>query len=85
MAMSELMKDSHDKYVERVRNRVWYQRYMTIAKQLKDTGCKDPVSVLKAIDRMINIAHGYGYHRLAVSAYESIEQVCLDMGWVWTD
>ena len=67
------------------RNRVWYERYKDIAEALKAGECKNPVEVLKAIDRMINTSHGYGYHRLAVSAYESLEQVCLDMGWVWKD
>lgn len=72
-----------EKIIRLRRNRVWYQRYMDIATKLKDGNCQNPVEVLQAIDNMINSSHGYGYSHLATSAYESLQQVVVDMGWTW--
>ena len=81
--MSELMKESHDKYRDRIRTRVWYVRYKHIANLLKEGNCENPVVVLQNIDMMMNNAHGYGYDRIACSALESLTLVVEDMGWVW--
>lgn len=72
-----------EKNIRLRRSRVWYQRYMEIAKTLKEGNCENPVKVLKAIHDMINSSHGYGYSHLATSAYESLQQVVVDMGWEW--
>ncbi len=69
---------------EKIRHRVWYERYKAIADLLKEGKCENPVEVLHNIDMMVNDAHGYGYDRIACSALESLKQVVEDMGWVWS-
>ena len=83
--MSELMKDSLETYKNKIRNRVWYWRFMELAILLEKEKCKNPVKVLKEFDALINRIRGYHYKHVAISAYESLEQVCLDMGWKLND
>ena len=82
--MSELMKDSLLKHKEHIRTLVWYKRYRELAETLKDSKIKNPVKALKAVHNMIDNSHGYGYHHISVSAYDSLKQVVEDMGWVWS-
>lgn len=83
MALPSKKKSLKEK--DKIRSRVWYERYKAIADTLKEGKCENPVKVLKSIDLLINEAHGYGYDRIACSAYESLKQVVEDMGWKWID
>lgn len=72
-----------EKNAARARATVWYGRYKALADELKEGKSQNPVQVLKSIDAMINDAQGYGYDRIAMSAYQSLKQVVEDMGWKW--
>jgi hypothetical protein len=85
MAMSECMKLTYTKYIERMRQRVWYKRYRGIAELLKLGQCQNPVEVLRCLDSMVNSARGYHYNHVSRSADESLKQVVKDMGWKWLE
>lgn len=73
------------KELDKIRSRVWYQRYKSLAELLKKGNCENPVEVLKQVDKTINDARGYGYDHVACSAWESLQQVVEDMGWEWSE